>query len=124
MRAGAHPSPQTQWLTRANDTAHTTSGKPDRLHQAFHQLLYHWLGWLFLSPGPMGRTQGTEAGGHTGDVSTLVLLPQVLDVCAGKCLVVAAGGIYDGRGVPCARGWGLLPAVEGACVRVSMAAVG
>lgn len=43
--------------------------------------------------------QGTEAGGHTGDVSTLVLLPQVLDMCAGKALVVAAGGIYDGRGI-------------------------
>lgn len=43
--------------------------------------------------------QGTEAGGHTGDISTLVLLPQVIDMCAGKALVVAAGGIFDGRGI-------------------------
>eukprot|EP01043_Picozoa_sp_COSAG02_P015856 COSAG02_NODE_685_length_18484_cov_49.605330_4_plen_361_part_00 len=43
--------------------------------------------------------QGTEAGGHTGDISTLVLLPQVIDMCARKALVVAAGGIFDGRGI-------------------------
>ena len=43
--------------------------------------------------------QGTEAGGHTGEISTLVLLPQVIDMCEGKALVVAAGGIYDGRGI-------------------------
>ncbi len=51
--------------------------------------------------------QGTEAGGHTGDLATSVLIPATVDVCAGKespltgkpVLVVAAGGIYDGRGV-------------------------
>ena len=46
--------------------------------------------------------QGTEAGGHTGEISTLVLLPQVIDMCAGKALVVAAGGIFDGRGIAAA----------------------
>jgi NAD(P)H-dependent flavin oxidoreductase YrpB (nitropropane dioxygenase family) len=44
--------------------------------------------------------QGTEAGGHTGAISTLVLLPQVVDLCReAGILVVGAGGIYDGRGV-------------------------
>lgn len=43
--------------------------------------------------------QGTEAGAHTGDVSTMVLLPQVVDICRDRALVVGAGGIYDGRGV-------------------------
>jgi len=43
--------------------------------------------------------QGTEAGGHTGDVSTLVLIPQVVKLCAGKALVVGAGGIWDGAQV-------------------------
>jgi NAD(P)H-dependent flavin oxidoreductase YrpB (nitropropane dioxygenase family) len=50
--------------------------------------------------------QGTEAGGHTGDVATLPLIPQCVDLCRGKknffgsdVLVVAAGGIYDGRGL-------------------------
>jgi NAD(P)H-dependent flavin oxidoreductase YrpB (nitropropane dioxygenase family) len=41
--------------------------------------------------------QGTEAGGHTGEISTLVLVPQVVDMCKGKAIVVAAGGIYSGR---------------------------
>lgn len=40
--------------------------------------------------------QGTEAGGHTGDVSTLVLVPQVVDAVA-PIPVLAAGGIANGR---------------------------
>eukprot|EP00947_MAST-08B_sp_MAST-8B-sp1_P004117 g4117.t1 len=44
--------------------------------------------------------QGTEAGAHTGSITTLVLVPQVVDLCKGTgVLVVGAGGIYDGRGV-------------------------
>ncbi|MFF7212976.1 NAD(P)H-dependent flavin oxidoreductase [Streptomyces sp. NPDC008238] len=45
--------------------------------------------------------QGGEAGGHGGDVSTMVLVPQVVDM-AGDTPVVAAGGIADGRGVAAA----------------------
>ncbi|MEU1201154.1 nitronate monooxygenase [Streptomyces sp. NPDC005813] len=45
--------------------------------------------------------QGGEAGGHSGDVSTMVLVPQVVDM-AGDTPVVAAGGIADGRGVAAA----------------------
>lgn len=40
--------------------------------------------------------QGYEAGGHTGTVSTLVLVPEVVDA-VGDIPVVAAGGIGDGR---------------------------
>jgi NAD(P)H-dependent flavin oxidoreductase YrpB (nitropropane dioxygenase family) len=40
--------------------------------------------------------QGSEAGGHTGTVSTLVLVPEVLDVAAGRVPVLAAGGIVTG----------------------------
>ncbi|WP_214411111.1 nitronate monooxygenase [Sphaerisporangium fuscum] len=40
--------------------------------------------------------QGTEAGGHTGEVSTMVLVPQVVDAVA-PVPVVAAGGIANGR---------------------------
>jgi enoyl-[acyl-carrier protein] reductase II len=47
------------------------------------------------------NAQGSEAGGFGGFVSTLVLLPQVLDV-AGTTPVVASGGIADGRGVAAA----------------------
>lgn len=43
--------------------------------------------------------QGTEAGGHTGTVATMALVPQVVDAVNGKVPVVAAGGIFDGRGL-------------------------
>lgn len=45
--------------------------------------------------------QGGEAGGHGGWVSTMVLVPQVVDL-AGEIPVVAAGGIADGRGLAAA----------------------
>ncbi len=43
--------------------------------------------------------QGTEAGGHTGTVATMALVPQVVDAVGDKVPVVAAGGIFDGRGL-------------------------
>jgi nitronate monooxygenase len=42
--------------------------------------------------------QGTEAGGHTGRIGTMALLPQVIDAVAPTA-VCAAGGIGDGRGI-------------------------
>lgn len=45
--------------------------------------------------------QGTEGGGHTGYISTMVLLPSVVDAVAVP--VLAAGGIADGRGLAAAR---------------------
>ncbi|MFC6884108.1 MULTISPECIES: NAD(P)H-dependent flavin oxidoreductase [Actinomadura] len=41
--------------------------------------------------------QGTEAGGHTGDVSTMVLIPEVVDAVGEETMVLAAGGIGRGR---------------------------
>lgn len=41
--------------------------------------------------------QGTEAGGHCGEVSTVVLVPEVLRAARGKVPVLAAGGIMTGR---------------------------
>jgi enoyl-[acyl-carrier protein] reductase II len=46
--------------------------------------------------------QGTEAGGHTGTVATFALVPQVVDAVGERVPVVAAGGIYDGRGLAAA----------------------
>jgi enoyl-[acyl-carrier protein] reductase II len=50
--------------------------------------------------------QGTEAGGHTGTVATLPLVPQVVDAVGGRVPVVAAGGIVDGRGLAAALALG------------------
>jgi enoyl-[acyl-carrier protein] reductase II len=50
--------------------------------------------------------QGTEAGGHTGTVATMPLVPQIVDAVSGRVPVVAAGGIYDGRGLAAALGLG------------------
>ncbi len=43
--------------------------------------------------------QGTEAGGHTGTVATFPLVPLIVDALDGAIPVVAAGGIFDGRGL-------------------------
>jgi len=48
--------------------------------------------------------EGTEAGGHIGTVTTMSLIPQVVD--AVSIPVVAAGGIADGRGMAAALALG------------------
>ena len=50
--------------------------------------------------------QGTEAGGHTGTVATIALVPQVVDAVAEQVPVVAAGGLFDGRGLAAALALG------------------
>jgi nitronate monooxygenase len=64
--------------------------------------------------------QGTEAGGHTGMISTLPLVPLVVDAVA-PLPVIAAGGIGDGRGLAAVLmlgaegawlGTAFLPAIE------------
>jgi len=50
--------------------------------------------------------QGTEAGGHTGQVATMPLVPQIVDAVGGQVPVVAAGGIVDGRGLAAALALG------------------
>jgi NAD(P)H-dependent flavin oxidoreductase YrpB (nitropropane dioxygenase family) len=49
--------------------------------------------------------QGTEAGGHTGEISTMVLVPQVVDAVS-PIPVLAAGGIATGRQVAAALALG------------------
>jgi enoyl-[acyl-carrier protein] reductase II len=50
--------------------------------------------------------QGTEAGGHTGLVATMPLVPQIVDAVGRDVPVVAAGGITDGRGLAAALSLG------------------
>jgi NAD(P)H-dependent flavin oxidoreductase YrpB (nitropropane dioxygenase family) len=49
--------------------------------------------------------QGTEGGGHTGEIGTMVLIPQVVDAVA-PIPVLAAGGIASGRQVAAALALG------------------
>lgn len=48
--------------------------------------------------------EGMESGGHIGETTTMVLVPQVVD--AVKLPVVAAGGFFDGRGLVVALAMG------------------
>ena len=50
--------------------------------------------------------QGTEAGGHTGEISTMVLVPEIVDAVGRDAHVLAAGGIGSGRQVAAALALG------------------
>ncbi|KAH9825407.1 putative nitronate monooxygenase [Teratosphaeria destructans] len=58
--------------------------------------------------------QGGEGGGHTGDIATSILIPSVVDVArqyrsplTGKpAMVIAAGGIYNGRSLAASLSYG------------------
>lgn len=50
--------------------------------------------------------QGTEAGGHTGEIATMVLVPQVVRACGDKAAVLAAGGIATGEQILAAQALG------------------
>src|ERR1700757_4733795 len=66
--------------------------------------------------GPVAA-QGTEAAGHTGEVATMVLVPEVVDAVA-PTPVLAAGGIARGRQIAAALGLG---AEGGGCGSVWLA---
>ena len=48
--------------------------------------------------------EGTESGGHVGEMTTMTLVPAVVDKV--NIPVIAAGGIADGRGLLCAKALG------------------
>jgi NAD(P)H-dependent flavin oxidoreductase YrpB (nitropropane dioxygenase family) len=50
--------------------------------------------------------QGHEAGGHTGEIATMVLVPEVVDAVGDRVPVLAAGGIGCGRQVAAALALG------------------
>ena len=55
--------------------------------------------------------QGTEAGGHTGEIGTMALVPQIVD--AVNIPVLAAGGLADGRGLVASLALGAQGAIFG-----------
>jgi NAD(P)H-dependent flavin oxidoreductase YrpB (nitropropane dioxygenase family) len=50
--------------------------------------------------------QGTEAGGHTGEIATMVLVPQVVETVGDDIAVLAAGGIARGSQIAAALALG------------------
>jgi enoyl-[acyl-carrier protein] reductase II len=61
--------------------------------------------------------EGTESGGHVGEMTTMALVPQVAD--AVNVPVIAAGGIADGRQLAAAFALGACGAQLGTCLLVS-----
>ncbi|MEV6232512.1 nitronate monooxygenase family protein [Saccharopolyspora shandongensis] len=50
--------------------------------------------------------QGHEAGGHTGEIATMVLVPEIVDAVGDRAPVLAAGGIGSGRQIAAALALG------------------
>jgi NAD(P)H-dependent flavin oxidoreductase YrpB (nitropropane dioxygenase family) len=50
--------------------------------------------------------QGHEAGGHTGEIGTMVLVPEIVDAVGSGAAVLAAGGIGSGRQIAAALALG------------------
>lgn len=61
--------------------------------------------------------EGTESGGHVGEMSTLTLVPQMVD--GVYVPVIAAGGIADGRQLAAAYALGAIGVQMGTCLLVS-----
>lgn len=61
--------------------------------------------------------EGTESGGHVGEMTTMTLVPQVID--AVNLPVIAAGGIADGRQLAAAFALGAVGVQLGTCLLVS-----
>ena len=61
--------------------------------------------------------EGTESGGHVGEMTTMALVPQVVD--AVSIPVIAAGGIADGRQMAAALALGACGVQVGTCLLVS-----
>ena len=62
--------------------------------------------------------EGTESGGHVGEMTTMALVPQVVD--AVHVPVIAAGGIADGRGLAAALALGACGVQVGTCLLASI----
>lgn len=61
--------------------------------------------------------EGTESGGHVGEMTTMALVPQVID--AVDVPVIAAGGIADGRQMAAAMALGACGVQVGTCLLAS-----
>jgi NAD(P)H-dependent flavin oxidoreductase YrpB (nitropropane dioxygenase family) len=83
----------------------TPRRRSHKVYWAGHHFAYFWL--ILVQGVDIICAQGGEGGGHTGDTPFSILIPATVDICKGKkspltgedVIVVAAGGIGDGRGL-------------------------
>ena len=61
--------------------------------------------------------EGTESGGHVGEMTTMTLVPKIVDTV--KIPVIAAGGIADGRQLAAAFALGAIGVQMGTCLLAS-----
>ena len=85
-----------RFMTQARDAGTKVAGLAGSLGNARRQI---------AAGVDLVIAQGSEAGGHVGNISSFPLIPQVVDAAA-PLPVVAAGGIADGRGVAAALALG------------------
>lgn len=72
---------------------------------------------LIKAGADMIIAEGGESGGHVGEMSTMTLVPQMVD--AVNVPVIAAGGIADGRSLTAALALGAIGVQMGTCLLVS-----
>ncbi len=85
--ASALGSPTDEMIRRAKERGVKTAALAGRVDHALRSVAR---GVDFIV------AQGTEAGGHTGEIATMVLVPEIVDAVA-PVPVIAAGGIGRGR---------------------------
>ncbi|MFE3178805.1 NAD(P)H-dependent flavin oxidoreductase [Amycolatopsis sp. NPDC059090] len=95
--ANALGSPPTDVITRAHDAGVPVAALAGKgSHAARH-----------VDNGvDLVVAQGHEAGGHTGEIATMVLVPEIVDAVGDRAPVLAAGGIGSGRQVAAALALG------------------
>jgi NAD(P)H-dependent flavin oxidoreductase YrpB (nitropropane dioxygenase family) len=94
--ASALGSPTDEMISRAKEKGVKTAALAGKVEHALRSVAQ---GVDFIV------AQGTEAGGHTGEIATMVLVPEIVDAVA-PVPVLAAGGIGRGRQVAAALALG------------------
>ena len=94
--ASALGSPTDEMIRRAKEKGVKTAALAGRIDHAIRSVRR---GVDFIV------AQGTEAGGHTGEIATMVLVPEIVDAVA-PVPVIAAGGIGRGRQIAAALALG------------------
>ncbi|MEJ3746761.1 nitronate monooxygenase family protein [Actinomycetes bacterium KLBMP 9797] len=104
--ANALGPPPADVITRAHDRGLLVAALAGRADHARHHV---------ESGVDIVVAQGYEAGGHTGEIASMVLVPEVVDAVGDRVPVLAAGGIGCGRQVAAALALGAVGVWTGSC---------